>query len=120
MEFYFHVNPPSQRGKKREKKSRASFCGIVTTSVDGTVTTLQIGMSFCHSVDQFCRRTGRIKSKGNAMSQRHRSYDLSEIPEKDYNDRFVQICRSICDNYHMEHNYTRRKRGQKTNKMVAV
>lgn len=115
MGFFFHVNPPSQRGKKRDKKSRITFAGIITTDANGTATTLQIGKSYCHSVDQFCRRTGRIKARGNALSQQHMSYDVTNIAERDRNDYFVQICRSYCDQNNIQHDYKRRVKNKKQN-----
>lgn len=115
MEFYFHVNPPEQRGAKRDKKSRATFAGVITMNPDQTVINLRIGMSYCHSVDQFARRTGRIKAKGNALSQHPvQVLDISNINERDRNDYFVQQCRQYCDNNGINHNYQRRKKNKKT------
>ena len=115
MDFYFHVNPPAQRGKRRDKKSRITFCGVIPvdpeTEQPGNI--LQIGKSFCHSADQFCRKTGRIKARGNALSQQHMSVDVSAIAERDRNDMFVQICRGICDANGIQHDYPRRVKKQK-------
>lgn len=104
--FFFHVNPPEQRGAKRDKKSRATFCGVITNNGN----TLQVGVSYCHSVDQFCRRIGRIKAKGNALSQQHKNFDIGQIDEHNRNDYFVQICRGLCDTIGMNHQYQRRKK----------
>lgn len=120
MDFFFHVNPPSQRGKKRDKKSRITFAGVIITDANGAATILQIGKSYCHSVDQFCRRTGRIKAKGNALSQQHMSYDISVIAERDRNDFFVQLCRTYCDDAGIQHEYQRRVKNKKHTELVTV
>lgn len=121
MDFFFHVNPPSQRGKKRDKKSRITFAGIITTNANGTATTLQIGKSYCHSVDQFCRRTGRIKARGNALSQHPLGlFGISDIPERDHNDYFVQQCREYCERNGIQHEYQRRIKNKKRTELVTA
>lgn len=107
MDFYFHVNPPEQRGAKRDKKSRATFCGIVNGD------NLRIGVSYCHTVDQFSRRIGRIKAHGQALSQQGVNFEIGDINERDRNDFFVQKCREACDVAGINHNYQRRKANKK-------
>lgn len=101
---FFHVNPPEQRGKKRAYKSRATFAGVIQ---DGR---LKIGMSFCHGVDQFCRKTGRTKAAGKALVDPNWIFDLQDVEERNHNDFFVTQCRGICDSLKMNHDYTRRKK----------
>ena len=114
-EYYFHVNPPEQRGKKRDKKSRATFAGFVPLDPKTELpsNTMQIGVSFCHSVDQFSRAVGRVKAKGNAMSKQHRPYDVTNVDPKNLNDFFVQQCRAICEENGMQHDYKRRTKNKK-------
>ena len=115
MEFYFHVNPPEQRGKQRTKKKRVTFCGIIPIDPDTEQpgNTLQIGKAYCHTVDQFCRKTGRIKARGNTLSQQHWSVDVTNITPRDRNDYFVQTCRNYCDNNNIIHDYQRRVKKNK-------
>ena len=107
---FFHVNPPEQRGKKRAAyKSRATFAGV-TTHDDK----LNIGMSFCHGGDQFCRKTGRTKAAGKALVDPSWTFDVTDVDQRSRNDYFVQCCRNICDSLNMNHNYARRKKRQIT------
>ena len=122
MDFFFHVNPPSQRGKQRDKKSRITFCGVIPVDPETKLpgNTLQIGKSYCHSVDQFCRRTGRIKARGNALSQQHQAYDETNIAERDRYDHFVQICREYCEQNGIQHEYQRRVKNKKQQQVTSL
>ena len=111
---YFHVNPPKERGSKRTYKSRASFAGVIQNGI------LQIGMSFCHTKDQFCRKTGRTKATGIAVVNPQWKYDLPEtIEKKTIVDFFVQKCREQCDILVMNHDYERRPRGRRKTKAAT-
>lgn len=115
MNNFFHVNPPEQRGSNRDKKSRVTFAGVYQDN------TLRIGKSFCHSVDQFCRRTGRIKAEGNALSKNPvLIVDVSHIDERNRNDYFVQLCRQFCDENNIKHDYQRRKKNKKRSEPELV
>lgn len=104
--FFFHVNPPEQRGRQRDKKSRATFCGIY----DPQTNDLRIGISYCHTADQFSRKIGRIKSRGNAMSKQGVTYHNVVDDARDVNDYFVNRCREACELVGMNHQYDRRKK----------
>lgn len=56
----------------------------VTVAVEGFNGGVDIGLAFCSSKDQFCRRTGRVKALGRARgaAQKHyyRVYDVEDLP----------------------------------------
>lgn len=94
VHFNNHTNTPSTKGVPRKNLHKPSytFAGKI---VEGS--TLLVGVSQCSARDQFCKKVGRAKAEGRALSTNAQVFAIPQdvLETNKIGKFFAETCKTL-------------------------